>query len=239
MQDKDPVDEAAPEIESNEGSSDVETPLPRRSSTLDDASAAPSKMGVPSKNNENFLLVRRTEGADWWQNKTYSSPTHTIDSGYDDSFRASNKRRLVLGAADDAASLEHEYANGSVNWQSNVMMRKRQADDSDESRTCSAAGNASTLWTGASDSASPVGNASVRRRHSDWSANKWRLASVLGYLNGTIADIQGQYAGLETFERSVAALYQRLLVIQLFDSLVTTRIKLGSVTCLTGREIVV
>lgn len=211
------MDEAPEKDESNDGSdsgSPVETPLPRRSSQEE----ALAKTGVPSKSNENFLLVRRNDGPDWWQNKLYSSPTHTIDSGYDDSFRASSKKRTVIGPMD-----EPEYENGNLNWQSNVMMRKKQTDESDESRTCSALGHdaiapASRAWPGRPASALDslgAGEKAHRHRGDDWSAGKWRLESVLAYLNGTIADIQGQYADLETFERSVAALYQRLMVITL------------------------
>lgn len=56
---------------------------------------------------------------------------------------------------------------------------------------------------------------SVVKKKSDWS-ERWagvQLEGVIQQLRGVIADIQGRYAELETFEHSVNALYRLLKVI--------------------------
>ena len=48
----------------------------------------------------NFLLVRRNDvpngSNNWWQQKFYSSPTHTVDSGYDDNSVHVRRQQPVL-----------------------------------------------------------------------------------------------------------------------------------------------
>lgn len=159
----------------------------------------------------NFLLLARRSAStagnghlsDW---KYYSSPTHTVDSGYEDSVHASSsssskRHRAVL----DHAFFEEEDddEDGLVVASKDKRKEKEVTDWSDKSH------KSDNVIQQRKDSLD--GN---KEAVTDWSARSETLETVVQQLRNNIADIQGQYPELELFERSVTILYQLLKVNQ-------------------------
>ena len=197
----------------------------------------------------NFLLVRRNDMAimvsssssstttmsGWWHNKGYnSSPTHTVDSGYDENVHGKRSRvtldqvfteeeeartdqqkfefaRTLDGAYDNSPwQLSNAAKGGSSNWLS--------ASFGQFSSNLPA--SIAAQWDRqVSQSPDPVGgNSSSSRDGSeeqtqqatgDWTkAAKCSLESSLSFLKAAISDMQGQYSQLEMFEHSVTNIYR-------------------------------
>ena len=188
----------------------------------------------------NFLLVRRNDMANsgagsWWQQKYYSSPTHTVDSGYDENVQQAKRSHVTLDqvfteedeievdeAFEFSRSTENVYVNSSwrlPNGTSQPKMTKAtwlpssfgQSPLSNMNKV-----NANDWDKEESDSSKTPEVAEHKDQEhdiADWTKSKCSLESALQYVKAVIADVQGQYPELETFERSVTSLYDLLKVI--------------------------
>lgn len=206
------------------------------------AGAGESLSKARSDTSGNFLLVRRIEGsasgaspgvggANWWQQqKYYSSPTHTVDSGYgdvakrqhptvSDVFTEEDEQQQVEAKTGTVTSGRHFRSTNNA-WLTPDLGRSaplRTADSVDDE------------WDNVDDDltspqppeeeeeeqtrpeelkeevdASPASMSST----SCWTDIVCDLDEALEYLSNVIDDCQGQYPQLELFERSVTSLYQ-------------------------------
>ena len=146
-------------------------------------------------------------GGNWWQQRYYSSPTRTVDSGYDEMakrhmpslenvFTEEDEEDAQVGDPDKDHHASDDDDDGRDSWSPQPLM---STDDKGAAAPATFFGHKDHLHAG---SASP-------EQARNWSRAADRdLVSVLDALTNVIDDIQGLYPQLEQFEHSVASLDQ-------------------------------
>jgi len=195
----------------------------------------------------NFLLVKRNDpsgglspvgaaSGSWWQQKYYSSPTHTVDSGFEDNGNVKRHGHPMLSHVfTEEDELQEQNKDHLDTLQGNASSDNRRSFGTSSSATWltpdfgRSAQDLSTTdeWDddclslpnkaeGAEEPVEPVepvvqeeeGGASCSTSSPCWTAIECDLDEALDYLTNVIADSQGQFSELELFERSVTSLHQ-------------------------------
>lgn len=158
-------------------------------------------------------------GANWWQQKYYSSPTHTVDSGYGDVAKRQHptvsdvfteEEEQQVESSGVAGSFGRSFRSASTAWLTPDLGRSAAADEWDNGDDSldlqpedNEEENRSEELKEEVD-ASPASMSST----SCWTDIVCDLDEALEYLSNIIDDCQGQYPQLELFERSVTSLHQ-------------------------------
>lgn len=175
--------------------------------------------------------MRRTEGsppgaspgaggANWWQQqKYYSSPTHTVDSGYGDVAKRHHPTVSDVFTEEDEMQAEsngtvgsgrHHFRSSNNAWLTPDLGRSAPSttdewDNIDDSMCLQSEEEQISPEDFKEEvDASPPSMSST----SCWTDIVCDLDEALEYLSNIIDDCQGQYPQLELFERSVTSLHQ-------------------------------